>query len=73
MQFALSFWLWKIYNFDDPYYDKEVGRFYAIVSTYYLWTNSLLLISQLLYSTSFNGGLIAWVIGLPFLISIMTS
>jgi hypothetical protein len=31
----------------------------------------MLFISQLFSSTEFNGGLIAWIIGLPFIICIM--
>ncbi|KRX00216.1 hypothetical protein PPERSA_10715 [Pseudocohnilembus persalinus] len=71
--FFLSLWMWKVYNIDNPYYDKEAGLFYNIITTYYLWTNLNLLISLLLYDTSFNGGLIAWLVGLPFLIFIMVS
>ncbi|EGR30164.1 PAS domain S-box family protein [Ichthyophthirius multifiliis] len=69
--FVLSFSLHWVYNMEDPYYDKEVGKFYKIVTTYYLWTNFMLLISQVLFSTSFNGGLIIWVLGLPFISFIM--
>lgn len=71
--FVLSLWLWKVYNIDDPYYDNEVGNFYNIITTYYLWTNFCLLISKLLEQTDFNGGLIMWIIGLPFLVMIMLS
>lgn len=71
--FFLSIQLFWVYNLGDPYYDAEVGLFYKIVTTYYLWTNLMLFISQLFSSTSFNGGLIAWIIGLPFIISIMTT
>ena len=73
MSFLLSLWLFYVYNIDKPYYDAEVGNFYNIISTYYLWTNFMLLVSKLLEGTSFNGGLIAWVIGLPFILIIMLS
>ena len=59
------------YNFEEPYYDKEVGKFFNIITTYYMWTNTMLLISRIFYSTSFNGGLIVWVLGLPFIAMIM--
>lgn len=71
--FTLSVWLYKKYNIDDPYYDWEVGLFYNVASTYYLWTNSWLLISQVLYNTTFSGSIIAWILGLPFLVAIMVS
>ena len=41
------------------------------MSSYYLWANFMLLISKLLETTSFNGGLIAWIIGLPFIFIII--
>lgn len=69
--FLLSVWLFKEYNFEDPYYDYEVGKFYSIISTYYLYANVMLLLCKLFENSDFNGGLIAWVIGLPFLVSIM--
>lgn len=71
--FALSLWLFTVYNFDDPYYNYEVGMFYNVITTYYLWTNFMLLISKALEGTSFNGGLIAWILGLPFIVAIMLS
>ncbi|EGR30840.1 PAS domain S-box family protein [Ichthyophthirius multifiliis] len=69
--FVLSLGLHWVYNMEDPYYDQEVGLFYKIVSTYYLWTNANLLISQILTNIDFNGGLISWLIGLPFIVLIM--
>jgi hypothetical protein len=71
--FLLSLWLFKEYNIEDPIYDFEVGRFYSIISCYYLWANIMLFICKLEESTGFSGGLIAWVIGLPFIVSIMLS
>ena len=69
----MSAWLYWIYNIEDPYYNENIGKFYKIVSTYYLWTNSMLMISLVLYNTEFNGGLIAWILGLPFIGLIMLS
>ncbi|CAD8148074.1 unnamed protein product [Paramecium pentaurelia] len=69
--FTLSAWLFKEYNFADPIYDFEVGRFYSIISSYYFWANVMLVICKVQESAEFSGGLIAWVIGLPFIVSIM--
>ncbi|EAR82220.2 PAS domain S-box protein (macronuclear) [Tetrahymena thermophila SB210] len=71
LTFVLSCALFWAYNFEEPYYDKEVGTFFNIVTTYYLWTNTMLVISLIFYETSFNGGLIIWILGLPFIILIM--
>lgn len=69
----LSIWLWSVYNLEDPYYDKELDTFYKIITTYYFWANFLLFISFIFRDTQFNGGLIAYMVGLPFIVSIMSS
>lgn len=69
--FLLSVWLFKEYNFEDPYYDYQVGKFYQIISSYYLYSTSMLLLCKLFESSEFTGSLIAWLIGLPFLVTIM--
>lgn len=71
--FLLSAWLFKEYNFEDPIYDFEVGRFYSIISCYYFWANVMLVICKVEENNNFSGGLIAWVIGLPFIATIMLS
>jgi hypothetical protein len=67
----LAVWLFKEYNFEDPYYNFHIGRFYSIISSYYLWANIMLLVCKICETTSFNGGFIAWIIGVPFIVSIM--
>lgn len=69
--FILAIWLAKVYNFDDPYYDFDVGLFYSIASCYYLWAVFWQMFSLTAYSTTFNGSLEAWIIGLPFIVSVM--
>ncbi|KAL4426723.1 hypothetical protein ABPG74_006095 [Tetrahymena malaccensis] len=68
--FVPSIPLWWAYNIEDPYYDPYVARFYQIITTYYLWTTSNLFLCKL-FGSSYTGGLIAWGIGLPFIILIM--
>lgn len=67
MLFLLSGWLYWAYNIQDPYYDKKVSKFFRICSSYYFWTNLMLMVSQVLYGFNFNGGLVAWLGGLPFI------
>ncbi|KAL4460692.1 hypothetical protein ABPG72_017168 [Tetrahymena utriculariae] len=71
LTFVLSSALYWAYNFEEPYYDKEVGTFFNIITTYYLWSNAMLVVSLIFYETSFNGGLIIWILGLPFIFLIM--
>lgn len=65
--FCLSGWLYWTYNMSDPFYNKKVSKFFRIVSSYYFWTNFMLLVSQLLGPLGFNGGLVIWISGLPFI------
>ncbi|EAR82219.2 PAS domain S-box protein (macronuclear) [Tetrahymena thermophila SB210] len=71
LSFTFSACLYWSYNFEEPYYDKFVGKFFNIATTYYLWTNVMLLVSLVFYETEFNGGLIIWILGLPFICFIM--
>lgn len=52
---------------NDPFYEKKVSKFFRIVSSYYFWTNFMLLASQILSPLGFNGGLVIWISGLPFI------
>lgn len=70
---SLGLWLWYIYNYHEPYYDKEVQRFYNLMSTIYVWTNMMLLVSYIFVDSDFEGGLIAWGLGIPFIAAIMLS
>jgi len=65
--------LWYVYNIKEPYYRKEPSILFKVLTTYYLWTCSLVFFSKLLETTSFTGGLIAWFIGLPFIGAIILS
>lgn len=63
--------LWYTYNIGEPYYNKHCTAFFRVMTTYYLWTNSMVGISKLLENSTFTGGLITWLIGLPFIGAIM--
>ena len=67
MLFVLSGWLYVKYNFYEPYYNKSASKFFRIISTYYFWTNLMLMISQLLLGFDFQGCLVIWICGLPFI------
>jgi len=63
--------LWYTYNIGEPYYNKHCTVFFRVMTTYYLWTNVMVGISKLLENSTFTGGLITWLIGLPFIGAIM--
>jgi len=65
--------LWYLYQFDDPYYNEIISKLFKILSGYYMWTCLMLFVAKILENTTFKGGLISWIIGLPFIIIIMIS
>lgn len=71
--FVGSLAVWYFYNISDPYYNETVSKMFKIFSSYYLWTCGMLFISKVFESTEFKGGLISWIIGLPFIFIILLS
>lgn len=67
--FVPALWLFYFYQFKQPYYNKNVGKLYRIFSSYYFWTVLMLTISQLalLFSFNFQGSMVIWFCGLPFI------
>jgi hypothetical protein len=66
MLFILSGWQFWCYNIRQPFYNKKVSKLFRVISTYYFWTNLMLMVSQVLLNYGFDGGLIIWIGGLPF-------
>ena len=73
MIFVGGLCIFYFYQYEDPYYNETVSKMFKILSAYYLWTSTLLFISKSLQTTSFTGGLVCWIVGLPFIIVIMLS
>lgn len=63
MIFVAGFWLWYLYQFDDPYYNESVAKMFKAMSGYYMWTCFMLFVSKTLENTNFRGGLISWLLG----------
>ena len=70
--FALSAWLFAMYNVEDPYYDVDVSLLYQILSMYYLWANINLSLC-VIFENNYKGGIVAWIVGMPFIFTIMVS
>ena len=64
--------MWVVYEYhvNDPFYNPSVAVYNRIMSSLLLWTNSCLVLATITWNTSFDGALIAWVLGLPFLVFI---
>lgn len=52
---------------DDPYYDKIMATFFKIIALLYWWCNFMIFILLIIRQTHFDGGMIVWMIGLPFI------
>ena len=61
------------YVYDDPFYNSFIAKFYKILSSLYFWSCCVILILKLLSMTSFEGGFILWIAGIPFVVLISVS
>ena len=68
MLFLLSAPLYWSYNItQQPYYDKRTIKFFRIVSTYYFWTNFMLLVANICLFFEIRNGLVIWICGFIFI------
>jgi len=69
LMFFPALWLFCFYHFNQPYYNKKVGKLFRIFSAYYFWSVFMLSFSQvmLLLSFNFQGAMVIWFCGLPFI------
>jgi hypothetical protein len=66
--------LMAYYNIiDDPYYNKSIGTFYKVLNLCYLWSNFVILILKIIEPLNFHGGIVVWLIGIPFLFFVAIS
>lgn len=67
--FFPALWLFYFYHFNDPYYNRKVGKLFRIFSAYYFWTVLMLSLSQLftLLQFQFEGAMVIWFCALPFI------
>lgn len=65
--FVLSGWLFHAYNVAQPCYNKDATKFFRICSSYYFWTNLMLLASSILSPFGFSDGLVIWICGVIFI------
>jgi hypothetical protein len=53
---------------DDPYYDQVMSSFFKTITLAYWWCFFMLFVLFLLKQTGFTGGMIVWMVGLPFVV-----
>ena len=58
---------------DDPYYDKFIGTYYKVLNLLYLWSCFVIIILKIIQPLNFHGGIVVWLIGIPFLFVVAIS
>jgi hypothetical protein len=58
---------------DDPFYNKFVATYHRILNMVYIWSTFVILVLKIIESLEFGGGIIIWLIGIPFMVLIAFS
>jgi hypothetical protein len=59
------------FHFNSPYFNETIGKLWSSLVSINLWTAIMLTFSKFMENTLFEGSLIAWIIGIPFIILIV--
>jgi len=66
-----SILLFVKFFFNSSYHDEITSKIWAIISALNLWTASMIVFTRILENTLFVGCVIAWILGIPFVILIV--
>ena len=61
-----SFLLFYKYHYNSPFHNEFVAKLWATLFAINLWTAILLLFAKLMEGIIFDGIIVAWIIGIPF-------
>lgn len=56
------------FHYNSPYYSEIMGKLWSLLVSLNLWTVMMLVFGKIMENTSFQGSIVAWLIGLPFII-----
>lgn len=59
------------FHFNSPYYNEKVAKLWSCLMSINLWTAIMLCFSKFMEGTLFEGSIVAWMIGIPFIILIV--
>ena len=59
------------FHFNSPYYNASVARFWSCLMSVNLWTAIMLCFSKFMEGTLFEGCIMAWILGIPFIVMIV--
>ena len=65
--------LFMKFHFNSPYNDETIAKLWSTLMSINLWTAIMLSFSKIMENTLFEGSIIAWMIGIPFIILIVIS
>lgn len=59
------------FHFNSPYYNEIIAKLWSALMSINLWTAMMLVFSKIMENTLFEGSIIAWMIGIPFIVLIV--
>ena len=59
------------FHFNSPYYNEKVAKVWSCLMSINLWTAIMICFAKFMEGTLFEGSLVAWIIGIPFIILIV--
>ena len=65
--------LFRKFHLDAPYFNETIQKFWSCLISINLWTALMLTFSKFMENTLFEGSLMAWLTGIPFIIVILLS
>lgn len=66
-----SLMLFFKFHFNSPYYNETIAKFWSCLMAIHLWTAIMLCFAKFMEGTLFEGSIVAWIIGIPFIILIV--
>jgi hypothetical protein len=66
-----SLMLFFKFHFNSPYYNETIAKFWSCLMAINLWTAIMLCFAKFMEGTLFEGSIVAWIIGIPFIILIV--
>lgn len=59
------------FHFNSPYYNEKVAKMWSCLMSINLWTAIMICFAKFMEGTLFEGSLVAWIIGIPFIVLIV--
>lgn len=59
------------FHFNSPYYNEKIAKLWSCLMSINLWTAIMLCFAKFMEGTLFEGSIVAWMIGIPFIILIV--